>query len=717
MSTKKPFSYYLFSFFLILSFTLASLQLNVTPVLALPDCIWQGINPSWTFLPNWSCALIPSADHDVYIVDTANDPIIPQSSAITVKTLTIENDAQLTINNYCGIQANTLAINSGGSVAIVGEFTAFELTDQFINNGSLTINGGTTINHPPTDDGIHVTNTGTITLTGTDQAQFSILEPFTNTGTVDIQAGNLILSRSVTNHGVIEGASGTFMTFGSDWSENTFLFESGSTLEAEYLNIKGGTFDLYGSFIAPLEGSYLFLDGSDFGVEMIVRSSATVTFPKQVTIFSSSPPYKNTLTLENNAPEEHHIQELRLQGDSEIINAGYLRIMNELRWSGGTISGNGTTKIENGALFSIHLPVTHTLDQQAMINATTAQWDGGSLMLSNGANFENQVIFNANATTTLSGTGGSNFTNSGVFSKRTEGTTTTIDLPFDGIGEVEVMAGSLIFNTALLAPSGRTIDLGGGTLQLTNPLLIEEGASLIGTGNLDASLMNAGLISPGHSAGIVSIEGDFEQVSSGSLQMELFGAQTGVEYDQLMIEGIATLAGSLDISLEDDYVPSGAPSFTLMNYASRVGEFEQVNLTLPVGMSYALEYGDTALTLTISGLGNISGMITCSGSISTSSSPVYVNLFAGSSNPPPVEEIVISCGESYQFEGLPAGIYFLNAFLDLNDSGGGPPDENEPLAWYGVPDALDFVSSWDLTDIDIVLVSNNYQLFLPIVLR
>ena len=719
MNTRKPFPFYLLPFLLCLSLIVTTLQYDVKSVKAYDpfDCVWQGINSSWTDIQNWSCGFVPHPLNHAFIPNTANPPVTTESSLIEAETLTIEDGGQLTLSNYSSIQAATVTIDAGGSLVVNGGNTAMELSDQFINNGSLTVNGGLTINHHPLDDGIQAINNGNMTLTGNDQAFLSIQEPFTNTGDVDIQAGILQLGRSVTHSGNIAGLPGTFMTLGNDWPEDRYLFEDSSTLEMEVLTVKGGTLDMYGTFIAPLENSYLFLEGSSGTAEMIVRSSATVSFPKQVNVFSSSPTYKAILTLENNTPEEHHIQELRLQGNGEINNDGYLRIMNELRWSGGTFSGNGSTKIENGASFIIQSPVAHYLDEQALINASTAQWNAGSLALSNGASFENQVIFNANGDTTISGPTGTIFTNSGLFSKRTEGTITTVDIPFEGTGEVETMAGTLIFTNPFTAPEGTTIDLRGGTLTLANPLEIEDGASLVGAGTLNASLENAGLVSPGNSAGTMTINGDFEQVSSGDLRMEIYGPQSGLEYDQLVVEGVATLAGSLDILLRNDYLPSGAPQFTLMTYASHTGEFEQVNLSLPAGITYTLNYGETALTLTIVGLGTIRGTITCSGALSSSSSPVYVNLFAGTSTPPPVEELMITCGQPYQFEGLPAGTYYVNAFLDLNDSGGGPPDANEPLSWYGEPDALDFSANWDLTDIDITLDQTEFRIFIPMVLR
>jgi hypothetical protein len=76
--------------------------------------------------------------------------------------------------------------------------------------------------------------------------------------------------------------------------------------------------------------------------------------------------------------------------------------------------------------------------------------------------------------------------------------------------------------------------------------------------------------------------------------------------------------------------------------------------------------------------------------------------------------VEISCGDTYLFTNLPDGTYFINAFLDFNDSGG-PPDQDEPLAWYGAPDGIEVSNGEDIVDIDITIGSAWIETFIPLI--
>ena len=74
----------------------------------------------------------------------------------------------------------------------------------------------------------------------------------------------------------------------------------------------------------------------------------------------------------------------------------------------------------------------------------------------------------------------------------------------------------------------------------------------------------------------------------------------------------------------------------------------------------------------------------------------------------PVASVHISSpGGAYALTGLQDGTYYLSAFLDVDDSGGGPPGPGEPEAWYDAdgdttPDPV-VVAGGVVTGIDIYL--------------
>jgi hypothetical protein len=71
--------------------------------------------------------------------------------------------------------------------------------------------------------------------------------------------------------------------------------------------------------------------------------------------------------------------------------------------------------------------------------------------------------------------------------------------------------------------------------------------------------------------------GTYMQTSSGLLDLELGGYDPGWDgYDQVIVAGLASLDGSLSVSLIDGFVPNPGDAFDVMTYGSRSGEFAEV---------------------------------------------------------------------------------------------------------------------------------------------
>jgi len=134
---------------------------------------------------------------------------------------------------------------------------------------------------------------------------------------------------------------------------------------------------------------------------------------------------------------------------------------------------------------------------------------------------------------------------------------------------------------------------------VTVPLMV----MLNGTGSISENLDNYGTVSPGESAGMISVGGTYTQFVTddpGELEMELGGLDAGTTYDQLLVTGLATLDGTLKVSLIDPFMPSLGQVFTIMTYGSHTGEFDTVDYPpLDPGMDLEITYGDTALILTV----------------------------------------------------------------------------------------------------------------------
>jgi len=266
---------------------------------------------------------------------------------------------------------------------------------------------------------------------------------------------------------------------------------------------------------------------------------------------------------------------------------------------------------------------------------------------------------------------------------------------------------SLLLGSVTTISGSLTIDFSGTA---TGSVSVPANTSFVGTGTVDGNLMNAGSVSPGTSPGTITLDGDYTQESTGTLEIEIGGTTPGTEYDQLIVTGTATMAGTLNVNLIAEFLPQLGDSFTILPYGTRSGGFTTINL--PDGYRWGVNYGYSGLSITVLEGGAIQGTITCN-----STHTVFVDLYVDNTNPPPEVSTQIGCSESYSFDDLPDGTYYVGAWIDLNESGGGPPDEGEPTAWYGDPTTVTIIDGEVRENVDIIIQGGGSTLFLPLILR
>ena len=198
------------------------------------------------------------------------------------------------------------------------------------------------------------------------------------------------------------------------------------------------------------------------------------------------------------------------QGGGTLGGTGALTLTGPSSWTGGTHTSAGTTRFNDALSISGNggkgVSGTRVIDL-----AGTTTWGGNTLNLGNPIFFGNGTINNSgtfndtNAFSTLMDTlGVTSFNNSGTYNKQ-GGATTTIEVPFNNTGAVNVNAGQLhlrggtssgsfalgagatlaftfsthTLNNATVSGAG-TLQVGGGTAILNNgsysaPLLISNG--------------------------------------------------------------------------------------------------------------------------------------------------------------------------------------------------------------------------------------------------
>lgn len=643
----------------------------ITALVGLPDpvqadtCTWQGGNGDWMVSTNWTCGRVPTESDDVVIdLEGVGPQINAATTGIVVNSITIDSGAMMTVN------------------ATTNSLTAY--ANSFANSGEIVINGD------------NASGSG-----------LTIWSPFANNGTVTINSGGIRLVKGGTHAGDFIGLAGTALYLGSDFPGQIFTFTADSQIQVPIIMIRGEggyapTVNIAGEFspwLVSETDSRMDIMGSGAAKAVVNFTTTNVLMPYEVVVSTGT---LNLPALSLDIPK------LKVMS-STLHNPSQLRIMDYLELLSYTLTGSGGILVDSQA--STFTLSGGTISGKTIYNPITANWVSGNITLADGAIFQNNGTFNAKATTTMTETAAESFINNGSFVKMTEATTTTMNIPFTNNGTVETVAGTLVFLKGMDNGENAVIDLGGGTLDPGTTLNLASGDSLVGSGTLAADLVNAGTVKPGESPGSITVQGDYTQESSGVLEIQLGGTTAGTQYDQLTVTGTATLAGTLNVSLIDGFIPQVGDSFTILPYGTRSGSF--FPLSRPESYRWGIDYGYSGLTLTVLEGGSISGTVTCN-----SNHTVFVDLWVDDyTSPPPAYSSNIACDESYSFTNLPDGTYYVGAWIDLNESGGGPPDEGEPYAWYGDPTFISIIDGKTKTGIDITIEGGFFELFLPLILR
>lgn len=491
-------------------------------------------------------------------------------------TLTIEAGGDVSNTGYCQIGAST---GSDGAVTVTGAgstLTSDELYVGFTGVGALNIQDGGSVSATdasiagapaPASSSANVSGAGT---TWTNSGELDVGDG--GTATLTIEAGAAVSALLATVGRFIGGNGAATVTGpGSTWTNDNLAvgYQSGT-----------GTLDVQnGGHISSANGS-------------VGNSSGT--------------------------------------GTATISGAGSV-------WDiSGALSiaflGAGTLLVENSgsvSSLSAHLGFGSGANATATVTGANSAWTIGALGIEMSANGATSTLNLTGGTVTVGGNitdGGSGVStltlDGGTLNMQNHniGGTTPIDnLNFrsgtlrnvtqinNGAGLTKVGPGTLVLNTANTY-TGLT-SVGEGVLRVSNStasatgtgfVSVSNGATLAGTGRIGGPLQNNGSAAPGASAGTLTIQNTYTQGANGSLDVEIGGTAAGTQYDRLAVTGTATLAGTLNVSLINGFIPALGNTFDVLTAGTRSGTFATVNVpTLPGSMSWEIQHLPTSVRLSV----------------------------------------------------------------------------------------------------------------------
>jgi hypothetical protein len=410
---------------------------------------------------------------------------------------------------------------------------------------------------------------------------------FNNSGLVDVESGTLNIGGTITNSGTFNAASNAVVQFQSVPSDFVpSKFRSGS------------------AFLGPglkrfASGNYQ-LDGS--------------------------------ITAQN----------VELAGGN--LTGKFTLTEGPVLWTGGAFGGGGIGSAV-GTASNVVLVISGTNDVRLggfFTNNGTAFWMGSGRLLLTYGTFVNAGTFvvRSNMTVAPYAADGQLF-NSGLFINEGGSNTMTFGpyIPFYNSGIVDVGVGNFTFSVAGgfrgLTQTAGLLRLAGGNVLGAVSI---QGGTLSGYGTITGGVINGGAVAPGDPIGALTIVGTYTQ--TGELDLDLGGRAPGVDYDQLIVTGRASLRGVLRVALDNGFMPALGDNFSVLSFGSRVGRFDcLIGANLGGGTKLLANYSPTNVLLT------------------TTNGPVQTNtmtIFTCGAHPPHL-----------QFTGLPGQTYSIEATTNI----------------------------------------------------
>jgi hypothetical protein len=174
----------------------------------------------------------------------------------------------------------------------------------------------------------------------------------------------------------------------------------------------------------------------------------------------------------------------------------------------------------------------------------------------------------------------------------------------NGAGIVHVAVGGtiVVLNNSYIQMTGAGPTTVDGVLKTTGAgsAQVVTGGSMFGLGTIDGTFLLNGTLTPGDSApspGTLTFSGLYTQSATGALDINL---ASSVQYGVVMVSGTASLAGTLNITLQNGFVPVIGQTFVIVNAASVAGAFATVNGTaINASEHFVVSYTATSVVLTV----------------------------------------------------------------------------------------------------------------------
>jgi hypothetical protein len=154
---------------------------------------------------------------------------------------------------------------------------------------------------------------------------------------------------------------------------------------------------------------------------------------------------------------------------------------------------------------------------------------------------------------------------------------------------------------ATIAGLGSTNIDNGTTVNLEDQTLVAT--DTFNSGRLEIGFAASEVAIDTTVAGMATIRGTFGQTGNGEFAVDLGGLVQSAEYDLLNVIGTARIAGTIEVTLIDDFVPTVGNTFEVLTATNLIGMFDTIetidqNDVLAVSMTASYPSNNVVLEVT-----------------------------------------------------------------------------------------------------------------------
>ena len=528
------------------------------------------------------------------------------------------NNGTVNANVTPGPNGLQLVVYSTGTTANTGILEATNGGSLFLAGGNAIDNAGGTVEAIGTNS--------TVTMSG---ATISGGTLSTSSGGVINATGQTFLD-GTTNPIVISG--GNFIVLPGQGADMEGTIKNTETIQVLANSSSGGQVEIPGGTLTLTGiGDFIMGDGTNNSYNNQVELGANGTALINQSTITGTGQIRGMDTLTNQGT---------ISANIPVGSAGIVLLLC-CEGSGG-MSSSGTMEAANGGDLQIYasnkFTNTGTITVQANSTVNTNVWfsnysnntlTGGTYIVAGTLTLPGNIDTNA-ANITLNGTasqilnpntnaladfatnapkasfalsGSQSFTSAGTFTNQgsitiNKGSTFTVGSggSYEQTGGKTTVNGTLTTSAFLERRDEPDSENAAGTVKITKGWLYGNG------GNIAAHVSSSGTIVPAQSTktvGVLKISGAYTQSSHGALDANIAGANAG-QFNVLNVTGTATLGGTLNIGLLNNFVPAIGDSFEILTARQVDGTFATVNGTeINDSEHFTVTYNEGNVTLNV----------------------------------------------------------------------------------------------------------------------